>query len=198
MVVINQWEINNLVLLSALLVVAIAGVTVLVIGSAQNNANLAPVETLVSYGFRAGEELNSWEENDAGWVVGPVSGKSGIVVLHPVSVKETRYVQKKVLLPASGAYKLQVVAANIAGAAEFAGSAGCDDSFVVLSAGAEKDVNRQEFLVNSADGWKTLSLDISRFAGREVTVRVEGMAGGPCGDWAGEWSAVDSIEIIKL
>ncbi len=203
---IRKWEINNVIIASFVVILVIVGALVFLVLSAQNQFGTIKTqpggaeEVFVSYDFSTIQETRSWETADVKlfWSNRSINGKQGIVILHPLSTTQPRYMEKKISLTQGNNYKLQVVGANIAGKAPFANTTGCDDSFIVLSAETEKDMKRQEFLVNSADGWSIFSMDISQFAGQETTVVVEGKAGGSCGSWAGEWSAIDKLEIIKL
>lgn len=62
-----------------------------------------------------------------------------------------------------------------------------------LSTGIEETV--YENVINSKEGWKTLNLDISKYGNKAVTFKVESFAGGPCGNWCGEWAAIDYLAV---
>jgi hypothetical protein len=40
-----------------------------------------------------------------------------------------------------------------------------------------------------------LEYDISEYAGKVITIRIEDYSGGPCGPWNGEWGAVDYARV---
>lgn len=190
---IGKWEINNVFFVSFLVISAIAATIALFFAIAQNEATSPLPSFQFSYDFLNITELEGWNGNDVRYALGPIDSRRGVVILHPVSVSEPRYIEKSVDLPKGGSYELNVIAANIAGKAGFAGSVGCDDNIVALEAKSKKGQKRQEFTSNSRDGWVVLSMDVSEFSGQNVNLRVEGKAGGPCGDWAAEWGAVDRV-----
>lgn len=202
---VGKWEINNIVVASFVVILIVVGTLVFLVSLAQNQANTQEVQpggvqgTLVSYDFSTVQEAGAWESTavELLWSGQLIDGKQGVVVLHPVSTTQSRYMENKVKLPPNNKYKLQAVAANIAGKASFANATGCDDSIIALSAKNGGKEKNQDFVVNSKDGWVTLSIDISEFAGAEVTVRISGVSGGSCGNWAGEWNAIDKLEIIS-
>jgi hypothetical protein len=55
----------------------------------------------------------------------------------------------------------------------------------------------KEIIVNSDDGWVDLEFNISNYRGKNMIVRVESYAGGPCGSWNGEWAAVSHINVLR-
>lgn len=190
----NQ-KINTIIIASFLLVTVTSGIIFLLITNAQKPISVAGER--FSDDFLTVEGSDEWRENEGGWVEGPIDNKTGIIVLHPLSTKETKYIERTVNLLPGKNYAIQVVAANIAGKAEFAISGGCDDSLIVISAKSESNEKREEFVLKPEDGWIILSMDMSEFAGQRITIKIEGKAGGPCGMWNGEWSAIDKVEIIN-
>jgi hypothetical protein len=57
-----------------------------------------------------------------------------------------------------------------------------------------------EDVIRESDGWKTIILDISKYAKKNITFKIEGWAGGSR-KWCGEIAAVNKFyigEISKL
>lgn len=137
-------------------------------------------------------ESDGWYEN------GTVDSRSNIIVLHPYDVEKGRYIQRTVYLP-KGSYELVVGLANVAGKMPDAKPAGCNDVGFLIKI---IDLRGKEWIISdevidSGDGWVNLSFDITDFAKKTITIRVESYAGGPCGNWRAEWAAVDYIDIIE-
>jgi len=145
-------------------------------------------------------------QNNAIWYNQSIEGRSYLVLIHPKSETEVRYIEQTVSLPAGKKYHLNIGLANVQGKAkvidpiipiDIENVVECADNgfrVKITSSGQEKTI--ADLIVNAKDGWKALSYDISSYAGQTITVRVEGYAGGPCGTWSVEWGAVDYIDIV--
>lgn len=140
-------------------------------------------------------ESDGWYDNRT------VFGRSDFIVIHPYKTEfggGGRYIQQSVYLP-EGSYDLVLGIADIAGEIYYARPTDCNDvGFLIkiVDEGGKETIVSDE-IVNSNDRWVGLSYDITDFAGETISIRVESYAGGPCGDWAAEWAAVDYIDIIK-
>jgi len=140
-------------------------------------------------------------------------GRSGIAVIHPENTTLGRYIEQDVVIPKGKKYVLKVGIADIAGDYEH-----CNCAFDIMKIEGDikkvcndvgfkikiiDDAKRETILydgiANIKEGWKDLSLDLGdTYSGKNVTIRVESYAGGPCGDWAGEWAAVDYVYLQEL
>jgi hypothetical protein len=136
-------------------------------------------------------------------------GRSGIFVLHPnKDPKKPRFVQQILDMPENKKYKLKIGLADINGNYskcnceldnDFAIIIGvkCADvgfKIKIIDNTTKKEDLIADFIVNSEEGWKDVSYDLSsKYSGHKITVRVESYAGGPCGNWNGEWAALDYI-----
>ncbi|MBI4177283.1 MAG: hypothetical protein HY516_02855 [Candidatus Aenigmarchaeota archaeon] len=201
---IGKWEVNNIIVVPFALILVVVAALFFLVSSVQDKRTTMGEPSnaegaSVSYGFSTVQEMRLWETAvvELFWTNRSIDGRQGIVLLHPVSTTQPRYMENKFNLVAGNKYKLQVASANVAGKAPFANATRCDDSIIALSAKSGENEKRREFVVNSNDGWVLFSIDISEFAGSETVVRVSGVSGGPCGDWNGEWSAVDMVEIVN-
>jgi len=135
-------------------------------------------------------ESDGWYDNRT------VDGRSDIIVIHPLDPRSGRFVQRDISLP-NGSYELVVGIADIAGKISYAEPTDCNDvGFLIkiIESGSTNIISDE--IINSEDGWVDLSFDITEFAEKAVTIVVESYAGGPCGDWGGEWAAVDYIDIV--
>ena len=137
-----------------------------------------------------------WHGN--GWAANSTyGGTKTLVVIHPFNTTESRYIEQTVTLPPGKTYYLVFGLANIAG---YFGPTGCDDNvFNVSVSDASTGVSDVLFnnVLNAKDGWKHYMVGISKFAGKTVTIRIDGIAGGPCGKWAAEWGAVDYVDVLS-
>ncbi len=123
--------------------------------------------------------------------------KDGLVIIHPVDIQTPTYVFQEVKLEEGKKYLLKARVANIA-KYSFSSATGCDDSIIIIKLTDTKTGNDTELfneVLNTEQGWKTISIDVSNFSGKNVILQAEGHAGGPCGKWSGEWSAVDYLYI---
>jgi len=124
-------------------------------------------------------------------------GRNTVVVIHPFDTAESRYVQQTVALPVGKTYYLVFGLANLAA---YYGRTGCDDNAFKVSILDKSDGTVDvlfEDALNTKSSWKDYMVGISKYAGKEITIRVDGIAGGPCGMWAGEWGAADYVDVLS-
>lgn len=121
----------------------------------------------------------------------------GIASLHPISIDKPRFMTQRISLPAGKELLLKVGIANLA---RYYGEpyepGGCYDNIMVIKISAirESEIIYNES-INTNEGWKDLEFDISKYAGKNISITVEGHAGGPCGNWNGEFGAVDYLYV---
>jgi len=143
-----------------------------------------------------------WKSDDTSYLVDgypPGMNKTGVVLLHPISVTAPSHLYQDVNL-SDGDY---VVAATIANIGNYTSTpcGNCNDNvFVIrvvdLATGAKNKIYEDE--VNSKDGWKSVYLDISDYSNKTIQIVVEGHAGGACGDWCAEFGAIDKFYVAKV
>jgi len=120
-----------------------------------------------------------------------------IIILHPISEYEPRYLEQTIYLPNE---KKLFLILGLRNAGMIATNATCTDSIfkVFLT-----DINRQvtnkltEFVVEDKGELTHYAVDISQYKNRPVTIRLESWAGGYCGIWNGEFGIVDYIDVIN-
>ena len=128
-----------------------------------------------------------------------LSDKTGVVIIHPIDVTTPRYLTQDITLPAKHEFYLVVEAANIADYIKKPCKEACSDAIVkiiITSPTARKAMF--EKVLDSRNGWQTLVLNISSYAGIPITLSIEGHAGGPCSDWCGEWLGVNKFYVGQL
>lgn len=127
------------------------------------------------------------------------SDKNGVVIIHPVDETTPRYMAQDITLPGNADYYLVAEVADIADYVNKPCSDSCSDGIVKIEITSPTSKGATfEKVLNSKDGWQTLKLDISKYAGKSITFKVKGYAGGPCGNWCGEWMGVNKFYIGKL
>lgn len=130
-----------------------------------------------------------------------IDGRSGVIVIHPLSVEEGRYIEQEVYLSSEKEYELDVGLANVAGKIEYAATTGCDDvgfKIIVtdLSTGTSKIIFDE--IVDSGEGWKDFSIHLGyEYSGKAIGIRIESYGGGPCGEMEEEWAGLDYIDIVE-
>jgi len=141
---------------------------------------------------------SQWSSNGVIWRNFIIDERRGIVIIHPVSINESRYIQQVVVLPPKENLKLEVSATDVAGKFLFAQGNGCDDVGMRINLIVEnQSINLGDTAINAKEGWKNFSFNLSQWSGKKVTVRVESYAGGPCGSWQGEWLGIDFVRIVE-
>jgi hypothetical protein len=137
-----------------------------------------------------------WKSNGR-YLNGTFQERTGLVILHPVNKTKGRYVEQTVFLPSR---KKHYLVFGLQNAANYISPTDCSDNIFKVSIIDETKKEEKVIFyesINANDGWKDFCVDISDFAGKNVTVKLEGLAGGPCGDWKGEWGEVDYIDILS-
>lgn len=140
---------------------------------------------------------NGWYENII------IDGRSDTIVIHPLSVETGRFIERSVSLPV-GSYKLVVGVANIRGKISYATTPEIENYGDVLILVKIMDVSKGRWyidtiLVDNTEGWKDIEYDLkNKFSDKDIIIRIESNAGGPHGDWDGEWAAIDYIDIQKV
>jgi hypothetical protein len=139
-----------------------------------------------------------WRSNGK-YFIGPFQGREGIVLLHPVNKTKGRYVEQTVYLPPLSLFGKYYLVFGIQNAANYISPTDCSDNIfrIVIRDESNKKIETIfERVMNAEEGWKDFCVDISDFANKNITIRLESLAGGPCGDWKGEWGEVDYIDIL--
>jgi len=127
-----------------------------------------------------------------------------IVILHPVSITTPRFIEQNVTLLPNKRYVLVVKMANVADWINESCITNCSDSLIKikiidLETGREDEIYEDVLTSRGAKiDWKTVVLDISKYAGKKITFRVEGYGGGPCGLWCGEYTSIDSFYVGEI
>ena len=124
--------------------------------------------------------------------------RKGVVVFHPLTVNVGSYIAQNMVLPSK-----PVLVARVANLADWIDpcKTSCSDSIVRIKITDRSTYNEEtvyENVLNSKDGWKTVALDLSKYANKDVAFKVEGYAGGPCSQWCQEWTAVDYFGVGQL
>ncbi len=133
---------------------------------------------------------------------------SNSVVLHPINKTanvaslddiEVRFIVQKVLLPKSGKIFIKATVANAADYLNSSTGCTCADSIARIKLVDENGNETFVFdkILNSTQGWQDISLDISSYAGKLYLLRIEGVAGGTCSLWCGEFTAVNRVYITS-
>lgn len=159
---------------------------------------------ITSNPFFETEDFSSWEGNyyNDNSRVPPGSNHLGIVVIHPIDVNTYRYISQEISLDSGSSYVLKASVGNIAGLTDYAGPCGEAADVIIRIKILDKSTGNEETLfdgiVKPEDTWLELSYDISRYAGKTIEFKAEGIAGGPGGDWCGEWAALDYFYVEKI
>jgi|GEM_PF-4257311 len=148
--------------------------------------------------------FSKWECSD--WKVqyerGPIWGREGVIWIHPVDVNKPRWIETTAELN-TNAKKITLVVglANINGKVIYAyPPVDCaDNGFKIkifdLNDNTEKVL--YDGIVSDKDKWVDLSFDVTEYKNHKIKIRIEGYAGGPCGNWFGEHAAVDYVDILE-
>ncbi|MEM5831007.1 MAG: hypothetical protein QXJ14_03785 [Candidatus Aenigmatarchaeota archaeon] len=153
-----------------------------------------------AFTFVSKEENPDFIESDGYYVYGPVDGESGIIILHPISKDLPRHLGTFILLnDTKKNYTLQVKVGNVAGKIDIAQKTGCDDNVFeiylsdIFSSGDTYPIDK--FIVNSEDGWVYREYNLNEFRGKKLYLEILSKAGGPCGNWKGEWGAISYLNV---
>jgi hypothetical protein len=144
--------------------------------------------------------LKDWQLNGFVEVYENTTKRSGIVILHPLSINEPRYIETPYfVLPRNGF--IVIGFSNLAGKLSYAkpclqGQA--DNGFLVYIVKDGEKFLLDEFVLSASEGWKDVAYsikDLSNFHGSEIKIRIESWAGGDL-SWCGEWGAIDYIDVV--
>jgi len=142
----------------------------------------------------------AWLEKDAGYFSGnlPDSSHKGAVVIPAGQTdKPEGAIWQNVTLP-KGKIVLAITYANLD--KYFDPCNACADSIVKVKIydHTSNQINTiLEDVINTNEGWKTVTLDISKYNGKTITMQAEGWAGGPCGI-CGDWLSVDKFYVATV
>ncbi|MEM3504493.1 MAG: hypothetical protein QW134_09780 [Nitrososphaeria archaeon] len=128
------------------------------------------------------------------------AGRKGVIVIHPISENEPSFIEQKVSLPI-GKFILRATIADIAYDIDKILGSHTDCSYTDVIFKIKIVYGNQEEIIweavkNSNEGWVEVVLDISKFANKDITMRIESYAGG-LSPWCGEWAAVDKFYVIQ-
>lgn len=142
------------------------------------------------------KDTGSWKGNAYYSIDSTTLGiDESIIIAHPISETEPRYLEQDIFLPDK---KDLYVVIGIRNVGKKTSSAECTDNIfivVVKDENGTRDI-LAEIIVEDTGEWLHYALDVSRFQGKKVTLRLESWAGGPCDTWNGEWGLVDYIDVI--
>lgn len=142
------------------------------------------------------KDTGSWKGNAYYSIDSTTLGiDESIIIAHPISETEPRYLEQDIFLPDK---KDLYVVIGIRNVGKKTSSAECTDNIfivVVKDENGTRDI-LAEIIVEDTGEWLHYALDVSRFQGNKVTLRLESWAGGPCDTWNGEWGLVDYIDVI--
>lgn len=118
-----------------------------------------------------------------------------IIIAHPISESEPRYLEQSVFLPDKKDLYLVI---GIRNAGKKTSSAECTDNVFVVVLKDENGTRDMlaEIIAEDTGEWLHYALDISRFQNKKMALRLESWAGGPCDTWNGEWGLIDYIDVI--
>jgi hypothetical protein len=126
--------------------------------------------------------------------------RKGIFSLHPISTSVPVFLAQNITLPKRRCILVASVA-NLADVWNSSCSISCSDAVIkikIFDYEKGKEDTIYEGVVDSREGWKDIYLEISKYMGRNIAFKIEGHAGGPCGEWCGEYAAVDKFYVAEL
>jgi len=129
------------------------------------------------------------------------SNNDGSIFLHPKDISTPRFIAQNISLPNEDNIVLVARITNIAEYVDAACEDVCSDAMIkikVVDRSRGKTQEVYETVVDSQRGWEDVALNISKFAGKDITFIIEGHGGGPCSEWCAEWAAVDKFYIGTL
>lgn len=147
--------------------------------------------------------LNSssdWQgDGYAGFNNKTLGGRTGVAILHPVDRLRGRFIAQPVQLP-KGAYRLYAGVANAGGMSSLYRYSGeCADVGIRMTI-EDVSQNKTYIVFNKIlknDGWHDYAIDVGSTVSGKTVLRAESYAAdGGCGDWNGEWAAIDYIAIV--
>lgn len=121
----------------------------------------------------------------------------GIVLIHPQNFTTPSFLAQNITL-GNDAYVLVAEYGEIA--SYFNSSCGDSDAIIkikILDIDKNVEVNAYEDIIKESDGWKKVALVLNAYAGKNITFKIEGYAGGSS-EWCGEYAAVNKFYIGKI
>ena len=160
-------------------------------------------EIITSNPFFATDDFSNFGDNGAAYNLNKnFRGRTGVVAVHPQLDKTKTFITQRVYLEPGYKYALKVAVADIAGwIPETDGICECMDGILkikVLDSSTGQEEMLLDCVLDSRDDWQDFSFDISKYAGKTINITAEGHVGGPCGDWCGEWVALDYFYVEKI
>ena len=122
----------------------------------------------------------------------------GVISIHPISPSTPNFLAQNISLEDGS--KKYILVAKYANIAFYTRPSKIDCSDVIIrveiidNVYLKKDLIYED-LADSREGWKTVFLNISKYSGKDIGFKIEGISGGPCGNWSGEWAAVDKFYV---
>jgi hypothetical protein len=117
--------------------------------------------------------------------VKPAFGKDSVLITHPVSRTEPAVLQRRVTLATSPKLRLEVTSLAEQGVADWE---------LVVRVDGRREFSR---VIASRGAWETIEVDLGKYAGKSVDLRIENRAGGGQ-PWAWETGLVAAIEIVGM
>jgi hypothetical protein len=115
--------------------------------------------------------------------------ETGILIVNPTNISAPKFLSQNLTLP----FKNITLVVKVTNLKYYLGSkCKCSDSIIKIKINED---TIYEDVIDSRDGWKTIALDISKYAGKNITFTMEGHAGGPCGKWCDEFPALDKFYV---
>jgi hypothetical protein len=147
------------------------------------------------------EENPDLLESNGYYMYGPIDGEYGVILLHPISKDLPRYLGTYIPLnDTKKSYVLQIKVGNIAGKSYISPPPiTCNDNIFeiyltdIFSSGDTYLIDR--ITVNTKDGWVYKEYSLDDYKGKKLYLQILSKAGGPCGDWEGEFGAISYLNI---
>jgi len=125
------------------------------------------------------------------------SNHSDVVLIHPKHIEIPSFLAQNIFLQTNKNYVLVAEVADIAN--YFKKLSPCEEDVIIEIKILDNEVDKERMIYKNVtdvnDGWKTIYLDISEYAGKNITFKIEGWAGGPGGMWCGEYAAINKFYI---
>ena len=145
--------------------------------------------------------------SNAIWYNQSIDGRNYLLLLHPKSETEIVFIEQNLILPVGKNYHLNIGLANVQGKAKAyreaipnsieIASCCADNGFRIKIISNGNSDTIADLIVKAKDGWKDFSYDISKYAGQNITIRIESYYGGTCNSLKWAWGAVDYVDITS-
>lgn len=132
----------------------------------------------------------------------PLGSKNeGVMLLHPGSKGQPGFVRQNLSLSKKGSYALIVKIGNMANQIGLPCGYTCSDSVIRIKL-KDRETGKEDLIfkdvVVSKEGWKVYALNISKYRGKNLSLKVEGQLGGSCASRCGEWSSVEEVYLGRI